>query len=959
MTLPAPLARILAIHAFDEETIQKGRLVQATVLAISAIGLLSALMHTALIVLGIGGFYEPIELWVVLLFIPLLTAVSLVLVRNGRPPLAAHLFFITLNIFLGHLFVYFDPNTTYLYLLLISAVSIAMMDRVRSGAVYTAVFILPLVAYAWFNTPQITPNELVTYMLTAFSICLTAWVGANTLQTALRKSVRLAEEQEAQASLLQRRALQLQRSAAVSHTASTSLNPDELLRDIVYTLRDQFGFYFVAIYLLDEAGRFLTLHEATGAAGLEMKQRHYQIDTESTSIVGWVARHSTPRISHDVLEDPIFFNEPLLRETRSELALPLQARGRTLGVLDMQSRQKELFLNEDITILQIMANQVAVNIDNARLFARTQAHLHETETLLTLNTSLSTTQDVGELSRRAARAFADQLTASRCVIWHWDTAVQALISQVMYVRWDNGRFIESYDFTQITRPLAEHPGAAHMLANGPACLHHLSDSHLTPAEKALLADLGQNSSLEIPLRQGEQTQGSVLILRAADQPPLTHEESQLAQVMANELTIALSNAMLTSQMGGRVAQLSALNRLSNILAMAPNLRDIYDGVRREIFSLFEATSMSIILLQPDGETMKWAFAYEYGQEVDLSAIPPLPITQGFSGQVVRSRQHLLINREFQAEAKKYQSITVGVASSSWLGFPLIVANQLIGVLAIENETDPDAFGERDVQLLATIAATVAIAINNQLQFEAVQAALLAQSEQRTQLQTAAEVAAAATSILELDQLLERAVTLIQERFALYYTGLFLIDEATQQAVLHAGTGEAGRIQIQTGHHLAVGGRSLIGGATGDGQPRITQDVTLDEEWQPNPHLPETRSELALPLRVRGRTIGALTVQSTTPGAFGPELISILQTMSDQLAIAIANSRLLAEAENRTRQQQELRRISTQLHNTADIDEIIHVGLRAISDRVKGKSVVLSLGTTGQFREREEGEGNGR
>ena len=136
---------------------------------------------------------------------------------------------------------------------------------------------------------------------------------------------------------------------------------------------------------------------------------------------------------------------------------------------------------------------------------------------------------------------------------------------------------------------------------------------------------------------------------------------------------------------------------------------------------------------------------------------------------------------------------------------------------------------------------------------------------------------------------------------------------------------------------------MIGGATGDGRSRITQDVTQDEEWQPNVHLPDTRSELALPLRVRGDIIGALTVQSTEPHTFSPEFVSILQTMSDQLAIAIDNSRLLSAAEARVQHQRVLNQISNQLHNTADTNEIIRVGLKALSDQVNGRSVNLFLG----------------
>jgi GAF domain-containing protein len=271
---------------------------------------------------------------------------------------------------------------------------------------------------------------------------------------------------------------------------------------------------------------------------------------------------------------------------------------------------------------------------------------------------------------------------------------------------------------------------------------------------------------------------------------------------------------------------------------------------------------------------------------------------------------------------------------------MIVANELIGVLAVEND---GGFSEREIELLRTIVGPLAIATNNLIQFEAIQATLEAQSRQRVQLQTAAAVAAAATSILDQDELMQSSVDLIKERFDLYYVGLFLVDSATNQAVLRAATGAAGRVQIEARHRLPVGGRSLIGGATYDGAPRITQDVTLDKEWFPNSHLPETLSELALPLRVRGQIIGALTVQSAKANVFAPELISTLQTMSDQLAIAIQNAQLLSHAEARARTQEELNQISAQLHRSADVDQIIAIGLHALSERLAGASVSLTLG----------------
>jgi GAF domain-containing protein len=143
--------------------------------------------------------------------------------------------------------------------------------------------------------------------------------------------------------------------------------------------------------------------------------------------------------------------------------------------------------------------------------------------------------------------------------------------------------------------------------------------------------------------------------------------------------------------------------------------------------------------------------------------------------------------------------------------------------------------------------------------------------------------------------------------------------------------------------LPVGGHSLIGGATADGEPRIRQDVTQAPDWQPNPVLPDTRSEVALSLRVRGRIIGALTVQSTQPGEFTPELVQVLQTMGDQVGTAIDNVELLSQTAERARRQRLLNEIATEMHGTSDPERIVNIGLQALSEHLGGARVALRLG----------------
>jgi GAF domain-containing protein len=180
-------------------------------------------------------------------------------------------------------------------------------------------------------------------------------------------------------------------------------------------------------------------------------------------------------------------------------------------------------------------------------------------------------------------------------------------------------------------------------------------------------------------------------------------------------------------------------------------------------------------------------------------------------------------------------------------------------------------------------------------------------ERRTaSLQTVTDVSADIAEVLDPEELVRRVVDIVHERFGLYYVGLFLVEgaEGTDaglvggqgSAVLHAGSGEAGRQMVAEGYRLPVGGSSMVGQCVSTGEARVELNVHRASIRYANPLLPDTGSELALPLRSRGRVIGAMTVQSTEPAAFRSEDVIIMQTLADQVAAAIDNARLFTEAQ---------------------------------------------------------------
>ena len=167
-----------------------------------------------------------------------------------------------------------------------------------------------------------------------------------------------------------------------------------------------------------------------------------------------------------------------------------------------------------------------------------------------------------------------------------------------------------------------------------------------------------------------------------------------------------------------------------------------------------------------------------------------------------------------------------------------------------------------------------------------------------ELETAAEVARDAVAIQDVGKLISETVKLISERFGFYHAAIFLLDQTGKYAILEAASSEGGRRMLERGHRLEVGEKGIVGHTAEMGKPRIALDVGQDAAFLSNPYLPATQSEMGLPLKVRDRVIGVLDVQSKEPRAFSNEDVSILQTLADQVALAIHNARLLEETEER-------------------------------------------------------------
>jgi GAF domain-containing protein len=193
------------------------------------------------------------------------------------------------------------------------------------------------------------------------------------------------EQRSAQLELTSRqsekRAQQLKTVAEIARYISTEKDLQKLLPLVTQTISEQFGFYHIGIFLLDESGKFAVLLAANSPGGQAMLRRHHSLEVGQVGIVGDVTSTGNPRIASDTGTDASYFNNPDLPQTRSELALPLKIEKQVIGALDIQSTDINAFSNEDIDVLTTLADEVSLAIQNARLFNQIEKALAESNAI--------------------------------------------------------------------------------------------------------------------------------------------------------------------------------------------------------------------------------------------------------------------------------------------------------------------------------------------------------------------------------------------------------------------------------------------------------------------------------------------------------------------------------------------------------------------------------------------------
>jgi GAF domain-containing protein len=395
-------------------------------------------------------------------------------------------------------------------------------------------------------------------------------------------------------------------------------------------------------------------------------------------------------------------------------------------------------------------------------------------------------------------------------------------------------------------------------------------------------------------------------------------------------TMALERGTDQPYTDASLVQWEALEKIGRA-SLSDDLMDLFREIHAQVRRLIGDYAFTAALHDEATSSIQIPYHYEEGK---LSAIETFPLGEGLTTTIIHTKQPLLLN-EAEKQAETFSAKKVGKGARSWMGVPLLIEDRVIGAFIVQDLERERAFQAEDLQTLTALAQQVASVLYNRMRLER-------SRRQVFQIQTAAQIARDISSALNLNELLLKAVNLIRERFEYYHAAVFLVDSAGKNAVIREATGEAGALMKRNGHKLAVGSKSIVGYVAGEGTPLVVNDTTKDVTHLPNPLLPNTRAEAALPLKIGDQTLGVLDVQSTIPFSFGATDIDTLQVLADQLAIAVNNTELFAETQEHLSQHRLLHHITASAASGTTLEEALKSAVNGLQVSLGGDRVSILL-----------------
>ncbi len=448
-----------------------------------------------------------------------------------------------------------------------------------------------------------------------------------------------------------------------------------------------------------------------------------------------------------------------------------------------------------------------------------------------------------------------------------------------------------------------------------------------PARPAHRAPNPARSAIFAPLLAGGATLG-VIAVQSYRPGAFSDEDMRLLTLLANQASAAIRNAQMFEAAQERARQLRLINDVSRQITATQPLPDLFRQIVTLIHDAFGYYAVSIFIVDEATRSLRLkASSHEQFATTDLRVSYP----EGLVGWAAANRRTALSPNV--SEDERYLPTATLDATLSEIAVPLVMGERVMGVLDVQSNR-LDAFDGDDVFMLETLAGQLALALQEAETFDA-------ERRQSERLNAMTEVARALVSILDIDDLLDEVIDLVTEYLGYERVHLFL--RVGERVAFRSGSGvHSGRWALERLSY-SLNDAGIIPRVARSGSPVLSGNVCTHEDYRAGQGVEDTRSELAVPLRIGSTVLGVFDIQSTEPDAFTPDDLALVQALADTIAIALRNATLFANESRRRMLSETLRELSTVLGSSLDLASVldgIMIGLARVVPYSSGLIALL-------------------
>ncbi|CAG0946475.1 partial Cyclic di-GMP phosphodiesterase response regulator RpfG, partial [Anaerolineae bacterium] len=631
---------------------------------------------------------------------------------------------------------------------------------------------------------------------------------------------------------------------------------------------------------------------------------------------GWIAKQNEPLAIPDVTQDARWVRvvESERAGLHSYLGAPLCVENRVIGVLDMAMWTHREFTREEIDFFATLASQAAIAIENARLFEQAQQRAREFTALYETARDLAAQQNLPTLLQTICERAAGLLKASSGGIYLYDTAHRDL--ELVATVGMAGELGSRLNLGEGMAGRVAKTRQSLIVDDYSAWLHRAPQYAAIPFA----------AIVQVPILYGGELIGVLAVNELRDalrKRQFTETDARLLALFAAPAASAVHNARLLEQMTRRTEHLAALNRVARAVNASFLPDEVLEAIYRETIQVLPTDAFFIALYDPEKVELDFRIRMDQGKRE-----PPMrrPLGNTLTAYIVITKKPLLV-RDWEKEKEHLPQVnTWGTMQmpAAWLGVPICVGDRVLGAISVQCYR-PNTYGEEEQQLLSTIADQAAIALENVRLFEEIRA-------HAKQLESMYQVGKALNSKLDTEAILE-TVTEEAIRVAGATHGCLSIVDREANCFYYRALRGFSPEQFQKSHAIRMTlDQGLNGRAYHSQQIVLVDDVSKSPDYYA--FIPESRSELVIPIIRGGQVLGNIDLQSPQLGAFRRVDLALLRAFADQAGAALENARLFEETRRRALERSIVSDVLRALNAALDVRQAfpaIVKGMRELTD----------------------------